>query len=208
MVSRLKRWSSTLGLTKPLWGDADRSGWRRCLCVRPAPRASSCLFTRRSAMPRSSPTWPSASDRQPAKVASIGCAQAREMTLHALRGDVIAFSPPLVISEPASGFILERAERALYDTLAGVRQDVEPAGLDITAVDGGQAAQRSSKRGRTRERAVATDGPRIFSLGYAPPPAAWRDAARADLRRAQPSISSCSFGPTTTLPKRAAPDVA
>jgi ABC-type Fe3+/spermidine/putrescine transport system ATPase subunit len=37
-------------------------------------------------------------------------------------GDVIAFSPPLVISEAEIDFMLERAERALSDTLSWVRR--------------------------------------------------------------------------------------
>jgi signal peptidase len=36
-------------------------------------------------------------------------------------GDVIAFSPPLVITEPEIDALLERTERALADTLAWVR---------------------------------------------------------------------------------------
>jgi len=48
-------------------------------------------------------------------------AQAHGLIVRALAGDVIAFSPPLVISEAEIDFMLERAERALSDTLGWVR---------------------------------------------------------------------------------------
>ena len=49
-------------------------------------------------------------------------AQAHGLIVRVLAGDVIAFSPPLVISEAEIDFMLERAERALGDTLSWVRQ--------------------------------------------------------------------------------------
>jgi 4-aminobutyrate--pyruvate transaminase len=48
-------------------------------------------------------------------------AQAHGLIVRVLGGDVIAFSPPLVISEAEIDFMLERAGRALADTLAWVR---------------------------------------------------------------------------------------
>ncbi len=48
-------------------------------------------------------------------------AQAHGLIVRVLGGDVIAFSPPLIISEAEIDFMLERAERALADTLAWVR---------------------------------------------------------------------------------------
>ena len=48
-------------------------------------------------------------------------AQAHGLIVRVLGGDVIAFSPPLIISEGEIDFMLERAERALADTLAWVR---------------------------------------------------------------------------------------
>ena len=49
-------------------------------------------------------------------------AQAHGLIVRVLGGDVIAFSPPLVISEAEIDFMLERAERALSDTLSWVRE--------------------------------------------------------------------------------------
>jgi 4-aminobutyrate--pyruvate transaminase len=49
-------------------------------------------------------------------------AQAHGLIVRVLGGDVIAFSPPLVISEAEIDFMLERAGRALSDTLSWVRQ--------------------------------------------------------------------------------------
>jgi len=48
-------------------------------------------------------------------------AQAHGLIVRVLGGDVIAFSPPLIISEAEIDFMLERAERALADTWAWVR---------------------------------------------------------------------------------------
>ena len=48
-------------------------------------------------------------------------AQAHGLIVRVLGGDVIAFSPPLIISEAEIDFMLECAERALADTLAWVR---------------------------------------------------------------------------------------
>ncbi len=48
-------------------------------------------------------------------------AQAHGLIVRVLGGDVIAFSPPLIISEAEIAFMLERTERALADTLAWVR---------------------------------------------------------------------------------------
>lgn len=48
-------------------------------------------------------------------------AQAHGLILRVLAGDVIAFSPPLIISEAEIDTMLERAELALADTLAWVR---------------------------------------------------------------------------------------
>ncbi len=48
-------------------------------------------------------------------------AQAHGLIVRVLGGDVIAFSPPLIISEAEIDFMLERTERALADTLAWVR---------------------------------------------------------------------------------------
>jgi len=52
----------------------------------------------------------------------VRCAQAHGLIVRVLGGDVIAFSPPLVISEAEIDFMLERAGRALSDTLSWVRQ--------------------------------------------------------------------------------------
>jgi 4-aminobutyrate--pyruvate transaminase len=49
-------------------------------------------------------------------------AQAHGLIVRVLGGDVIAFSPPLVISEAEIDFMLERAERALSETLSWVRE--------------------------------------------------------------------------------------
>ena len=49
-------------------------------------------------------------------------AQAHGLIVRVLGGDVIAFSPPLIISETEIDFMLERAERALSDTLSWVRE--------------------------------------------------------------------------------------
>ena len=49
-------------------------------------------------------------------------AQAHGLIVRVLGGDVIAFSPPLIISEAEIDFMLERAERALSETLSWVRQ--------------------------------------------------------------------------------------
>ena len=49
-------------------------------------------------------------------------AQAHGLIVRVLGGDVIAFSPPLVISEAEIDFMLERAGRALSDTFSWVRQ--------------------------------------------------------------------------------------
>jgi len=49
-------------------------------------------------------------------------AQAHGLIVRVLGGDVIAFSPPLVITEAEIDFMLERAARALSDTLSWVRQ--------------------------------------------------------------------------------------
>ena len=49
-------------------------------------------------------------------------AQAHGLIVRVLGGDVIAFSPPLVISEAEIDFMLDRAGRALSDTLTWVRQ--------------------------------------------------------------------------------------
>ena len=49
-------------------------------------------------------------------------AQAHGLIVRVLAGDVIAFSPPLIISEAEIDFMLERAERALSETLSWVRQ--------------------------------------------------------------------------------------
>jgi 4-aminobutyrate--pyruvate transaminase len=51
-------------------------------------------------------------------------AQAHGLIVRVLGGDVIAFSPPLVISEAEIDSMLERAERALSDTLSWVRHGV------------------------------------------------------------------------------------
>ena len=48
-------------------------------------------------------------------------AQAHGLITRALGGDIIAFSPPLIISEAEIDGLLERTERALDDTLAWVR---------------------------------------------------------------------------------------
>ena len=48
-------------------------------------------------------------------------AQEHGLITRVLGGDVIAFSPPLIISEAEIDFMLERAERALADTWAWVR---------------------------------------------------------------------------------------
>ena len=48
-------------------------------------------------------------------------AQAPGLTVGVLGGDVIAFSPPLVITEAEIDVMLERAALALADTLAWVR---------------------------------------------------------------------------------------
>jgi 4-aminobutyrate--pyruvate transaminase len=48
-------------------------------------------------------------------------AQAHGLIVRVLGGDVIAFSPPLIISEAEIDLMLERAERALADTLRWVR---------------------------------------------------------------------------------------
>jgi 4-aminobutyrate---pyruvate transaminase len=48
-------------------------------------------------------------------------AQAHGLIVRVLGGDVIAFSPPLIISESEIDLMLERAERALTDTLRWVR---------------------------------------------------------------------------------------
>jgi 4-aminobutyrate--pyruvate transaminase len=48
-------------------------------------------------------------------------AQAHGLITRVLGGDVIAFSPPLIISEAEIDFMLERAELALADTLSWVR---------------------------------------------------------------------------------------
>jgi 4-aminobutyrate--pyruvate transaminase len=48
-------------------------------------------------------------------------AQEHGLIVRSLGGDVIAFSPPLIINETEIDFILERAERALSDTLSWVR---------------------------------------------------------------------------------------
>ncbi len=48
-------------------------------------------------------------------------AQAHGLIVRVLGGDVIAFSPPLIISEAEIDFMLECTERALADTLAWVR---------------------------------------------------------------------------------------
>jgi len=49
-------------------------------------------------------------------------AQAHGLILRVLGGDVIAFSPPLVISEPEIDFMLEKAGLALDETLEWVRR--------------------------------------------------------------------------------------
>ncbi len=51
-------------------------------------------------------------------------AQAHGLIVRVLSGDVIAFSPPLVISEAEIDFMLESAGRALADTLRWVRNGV------------------------------------------------------------------------------------
>ena len=48
-------------------------------------------------------------------------AQAHGLIVRVLGGDVIAFSPPLIISEAEIDLLLERAARALEDTLRWVR---------------------------------------------------------------------------------------
>ena len=48
-------------------------------------------------------------------------AQAHGLIVRVLGGDVIAFSPPLIITEAEIDLMLERAERALTDTLRWVR---------------------------------------------------------------------------------------
>jgi len=48
-------------------------------------------------------------------------AQAHGLITRVLGGDIIAFSPPLIISEAEIDSMLERTERALDDTLAWVR---------------------------------------------------------------------------------------
>jgi 4-aminobutyrate--pyruvate transaminase len=50
-------------------------------------------------------------------------AQEHGLITRTLSGDVIAFSPPLVISEPEIDALLERTERALADTLAWVQSE-------------------------------------------------------------------------------------
>ncbi|MGZ3339974.1 MAG: aminotransferase [Reyranella sp.] len=52
----------------------------------------------------------------------VRCAQEHGLIVRVLGGDVIAFSPPLIISEAEIDFMLERAERALSDTLSWVRK--------------------------------------------------------------------------------------
>jgi len=51
----------------------------------------------------------------------VRCAQAHGLILRVLGGDVIAFSPPLVITEPELDALLERTGLALDETLAWVR---------------------------------------------------------------------------------------
>ena len=48
-------------------------------------------------------------------------AQQHGLITRSLSGDVIAFSPPLIISEPEIDAMFERAQRALADTLAWVK---------------------------------------------------------------------------------------
>jgi 4-aminobutyrate--pyruvate transaminase len=49
-------------------------------------------------------------------------AQAHGLILRAMAGDIIAFSPPLVITEHEIDDLLARFDRALADTLAWVSQ--------------------------------------------------------------------------------------
>jgi 4-aminobutyrate--pyruvate transaminase len=50
-------------------------------------------------------------------------AQEHGLITRSLSGDVIAFSPPLIIREAEIDALLERAERALADTLAWVKSE-------------------------------------------------------------------------------------
>jgi hypothetical protein len=67
-------------------------------------------------------------------------AQAHGLILRVLGGDVIAFSPPLVITEAEIDFMLEKTALALDETLAWVRGCLSAAAMALIEFDRHQQA--------------------------------------------------------------------